>query len=154
MSVGKEQTGDMGRTFRPDFIVRDADLPRFRVVVEVKGGRSDPNRAARQLHEYMRAYACPLGLLVTPRETHLYEESYLDEPESIRESLVVDTVALLESQGVIERERDLEDAVQQWLEGVARRMQVRPRPSDERVAQVEQRLLPALVGGEVATAAP
>lgn len=134
--------------FSPDVIVRANDRPDVRLAVEVKVGQVDLDKAARQLRDYMSAVACPLGLLVTPRQTHVYQETYSDNPDSIRELAVVETPVLIGTRGISENELELEGAVRRWLETMVRHPGV-PLHHVGEVARVEDHLLPAMVDAEV-----
>lgn len=134
--------------FRPDFIVRAIDRPEFRIAVEVKAGRFDVDQAASQLQQYMKAMACPLGLLVTPRETHIYEETYESTPNSVREFAVTDTPSLIGTPGPVESGPELERAVWHWLETMTQHPGLPLHQRDDLI-RVEDRLLPAMVDAEV-----
>ena len=137
-----------GAVFSPDVIVRANDRPDVRLAIEVKVGQVDLSEAARQLRAYMSAVACPLGLLVTPRETHVYQETWSDGPDSIRELAVVETPVLIGTRGLSEDERELEGAVRQWLETMVRHPGV-PQHHAGDMARLEDHLLPAMVDAEV-----
>jgi predicted RecB family endonuclease len=137
-----------GAVFSPDVIVRANDRPDVRLAIEVKAGQVDVQEAARQLRAYMSAVACPLGLLVTPRETHVYQETWSENPDSIRELAVVETPVLIGTRGISENEWELEGAVRRWLETMVRHPGV-PLHRGGEVARVEDQLLPALVDAEV-----
>jgi hypothetical protein len=137
-----------GAVFSPDVIVRANDRPDVRLAIEVKVGQADLDDAARQLRAYMRAVACPLGLLVTPRETHVYQETYSDGSDSIRELAVVETPVLIGARGLSENECELEGAVRRWLETMVRHPGV-PLHHVGEMARVEDHLLPAMVDAEV-----
>lgn len=142
-----------GAGFSPDVIVRANDRPEVRLAIEVKVGQIDVEKAARQLRGYMSAVACPLGLLVTPRQTHVYQDTYSDNPNSIRELAVVETPALIGTRAIHENELELEDAVRRWLETMVRHPGVPLHPAGE-VARVEDHLLPAMVDAEVTVTGP
>ncbi|KFA93053.1 hypothetical protein [Archangium violaceum] len=134
--------------FSPDVIVRANDRPDVRLAVEVTVGQVDLDKAARQLRDYMSAVACPLGLLVTPRKTHVYQETWSDNPDSIRELAVVETPVLIGTRGISENEVELEGAVRRWLETMVRHPGL-PRHRVGEMARVEDHLLPAMVDAEV-----
>jgi hypothetical protein len=121
--------------------------------VEVKSGSTNLDEAARQLQEYMTAVACPLGLLVTPRETHVYQETYSGSADSIRELAVVETPVLIGARDLSTNERELEWAVRRWLETMVRHPGV-PQHRAGEAARVEDYLLPAMVDAEVTVAGP
>ncbi len=139
--------------FRPDVIVRAIDRPEVRLVVEVKTGRVNLEETAHQLRQYMHAIACSLGLLVTPRQTYVFQETYTDAPDSIREVAVMDTPKLLGVRELADDGPALERAVQRWLEAMARRPWSSGR-GDSELARLEDSLLPALVDAEVTLAGP
>jgi hypothetical protein len=134
--------------FRPDVIVRGTDRPLLRLAVGIKTEKEDLDETARQLRQYMSGEACPLGLLVTPEETHVYQETYSDGPDSIRELAVVETPVLINARGVIDNGPELERAVRRWLETMARQPGV-PLHRGGEAARVEDYLLPAMVDAEV-----
>lgn len=142
-----------GAVFSPNVIVRANDRPDVRLAVEVKASPANLDEAARQLHGYMSAVACPLGLLVTPQQTHVYQETYSDASDSIRELAVVDTPLLLGVRELSGNERDLERTVRRWLEAMVRQPGVPLHRAGE-AARVEDYLLPALVDAEVTVAGP
>ncbi|HYO58046.1 hypothetical protein [Archangium sp.] len=142
-----------GAVFSPDVIVRANDRPDVRLAVEVKVGQVDLDEVARQLRDYMSAVACPLGLLVTPRQTHVYQETYSDTSDSIREFAVVETPVLIGARGIGENALELERAVRRWLETMVRHPGVPLHRAGE-VARVEDHLLPAMVDAEVTVTGP
>ncbi|WNG62284.1 hypothetical protein F0U59_52000 [Archangium gephyra] len=103
---------------------------------------------ARQLQQYMVGEACPLGLLVTPERAHVYQKTYSDSPDSIRELAVAETPVLLDTRGALENGPELERAVRQWLETLIRQPGVPLHRAGE-AAQLEDHLLPAMVDAEV-----
>jgi hypothetical protein len=137
-----------GAVFRPDVIVRGTDRPLPRLAVGIRTRREDLTQAARQLRQYMVGEACPLGLLVTPERTHVYQKTYSDTPDSIQELAVVETPGLLDTRGVLENGPELESAVRRWLEALVRHPGVAPHRVGE-AARVEMHLLPAMVDAEV-----
>jgi hypothetical protein len=137
-----------GAVFRPDVIVRGTDRPLPRLAVGIRTRREDLTQAARQLRQYMVGEACPLGLLVTPERTHVYQKTYSDTPDSIQELAVVETPGLLDTRGVLENGPELESAVRRWLEALVRHPGVAPHRAGE-AARVEMHLLPAMVDAEV-----
>lgn len=132
-----------GDVLRPDMVVQGIDVPQFRLVVSIKMSKDGLNEATRQLGEYMNGEACPLGLLVTPEKTHVYERTWSDAPDSIEEFAVVETPVLINTRGVLENRLELERAVRQWLETLARKPGVLLHHEGE-AAQVEEYLLPSL----------
>lgn len=132
----------------PDFIVRAIERPEFRLVAEVKSGSFDREDVTRRLRRYMEANACPLGLLVTPQKTHVYQDTWSKPPDSIRELAVVDTHELLGARRSLENERELVEAVREWLEAMCRAPGV-PRHHTGEIAQLETHLAPALVEAEL-----
>jgi hypothetical protein len=135
--------------FRPDVIVRAIDRPEFRIAVKVEAGRFDVNEVASQLQRYMKAMACPLGLLVAPQKTHIYEETYRSTPNSIREFAVVNTPELIGTPGSIANEAALQQAVWRWLETMTQHPGIPMHHSGDLV-RVEDRLLPVMVDAELA----
>jgi hypothetical protein len=133
-----------GDVFRPEVVVRGTDRPLMRLAVGIKTREDDLDEAARQLGRYMTGEACPLGMLVTPEKTHVYERTWSAPPESIEELAVVETPVLINARAVIEDSRELEQAVRQWLETLARNPGV-PLHHEGEAARVEERLFPALV---------
>lgn len=138
-----------GAVFRPDVIVRGTDRPQPRLAVGIRTRGDDLDQAARQLRQYMVGEACPLGLLVTPERTRVYQKTYSDTPDSIRELAVVETPVLLDTRGVLENGPELERAVRQWLETLIRQPGVPVHRAGE-AARLEDHLLPAMVEAEVA----
>jgi hypothetical protein len=139
--------------FRPDVIVQGTDRPQLRLAVEINTERAHLDESARQLRQYMSDEACPLGLLVTPKETHVYQETWSDTPDSIRELAIVETPVLIHARGIIEDGPALERAVRQWLETMARHPGI-PLHHTGEAARVEDYLLPALVDAEVWVTGP
>ncbi len=137
-----------GAVFRPDVIVRGTDRPLLRLAVGIRPRGEDMDQTARQLWHYMAGEACPLGLLVTPERTHVYQKAYSDTPDCIRELAVVETPVLLDTRGVLENGPALESAVRQWLETLVQHPGV-PLHREGEAARVEDHLLPALVDAEV-----
>jgi hypothetical protein len=137
-----------GTVFRPDVIVRGTDRPLPRLAVGIRTRRDNLEQAARQLGQYMIGEACPLGLVVTPERTHVYQKTYSDTPDSIQEFAVVETPALLDTRAALENGPELERAVRQWLEALIRQPGVPLHRAGE-AARVEDHLLPAMVDAEV-----
>jgi hypothetical protein len=137
--------GDM---LLPDMVVQGTDVPRFRLVVSIKMSKDGLDEATRQLGEYMTGEACPLGLLVTPKETHVYRRIWSDSLDAIEEFATVETPLLLNTRGIIENRLELERAVRQWLETLVRNPQVSLHREGE-AARVEEELLPSLVDAVV-----
>ncbi len=135
--------------FRPDVIVRAIDRPEFRIAVRVKAGHFDVAEVANQLQQYMKAMACPLGLLVTPQKTHIYEETYRSTPNSIRDFAVVNTPQLLGTSSPLVNEAALQQAVWRWLETMTQHPGMPMHHSGDLV-RVEDRLLPVMVDAELA----
>lgn len=139
--------------FQPDFVVRAADRPETRIAVEIKAGHFDLEEAVHQLREYMQDTACPLGLLVTPRETQAYQEELAESPVSIHKLASVETQVLLGVAHPIEGERELGEAVRQWLENLCRAPH-RPRRRNGELGRLERSLLPAMLDAQVAQVGP
>lgn len=139
--------------FRPDIIVQGTDRPQLRLAVELTLGSAPLGEAARKLRQYMRDEACPLGLLITPEEAHVYQDTYSATSESIREIAVVKTPMLLRTTQALASGPELERAVLGWLEALTRHLGG-SRPLEGEVARVEERLFPALVDAEVMVAGP
>jgi len=137
-----------GAVFRPDVIVRGTDRPLLRLAVGIRTRTDDLDQAAQQLWRYMAGEACPLGLLVTPEWTHVYQKTYSDTPEAIQELAVVETPVLLDTHGVLENGPLLESAVRGWLETLVRHPGLPLHRAGE-AARIEDHLLPALVDAEV-----
>lgn len=137
-----------GAVFRPDVVVRGTDLPLLRLAVGIRTRGDDLAQAARQLRQYMVGEACPLGLLVTPERTHVYQKTYSDTPDFIQELAAVETPVLLDTRGAVENGPELERAVRQWLETLVRHPGVPVHLAGE-AARIEDHLLPAMVDAEV-----
>jgi hypothetical protein len=137
-----------GAVFRPDVIVRGTDRPQPRLAVGIRTRSDDLDQAARQLRQYMVGEACPLGLLVTPERTHVYQKTYSETPDSSWELAAVETPVLLDMHGVVENGPTLERAVRQWLENLIRQPGV-PLHREGEAARLEDHLLPAMVDAEV-----
>ncbi|WP_052553902.1 hypothetical protein [Enhygromyxa salina] len=130
-----------------DLIVLARDLPELRLIVEIKrGGHFDRPAAIQQLASYMARSNCPLGLMVTPRQTWMLRDTYEGE-DSIREVAVYDTAVLLGVAEIPDNENDLEMLVGSWLDGLTSgsaasvAKEVRP--------DVARYLLPAVAEGRV-----
>ena len=139
---------------RPDFVVLGIDVPEVRVVVEVRARAFDLSKTEQELKEYMRAVSSPLGLLVTPRWTRVYEDTYRDEPDRICTIAEADTAALIRMRGPVEDERQLEDAVRSWLDYMVRHPGVRLHRKDVALTRVEDYLVPQVVQARVAVTGP
>lgn len=135
--------------FQPDIVVRASDRPEVRLVVEVKLDERQADRDRAQLKHYMRATSAPLGLLVTPRVTYVFKETYRDDPDSIHEIARVDTRALVRSRSTANNERELEADVRAWLDTMVRQPGVPQHRGDKQLEQVEDYLLPAMVDAEI-----
>jgi hypothetical protein len=102
---------------RADLIVLAPDVPELRLIVEIKRRSFDRESATQQLAAYMIGSNCPLGLLVTPERTWLLRDTY-EGASSIREVAEYDTSTLLGVAKAPDDERELEDLVGHWLDGL------------------------------------
>ena len=82
--------GPMDKPLRPDLVVLAKDTPKFMLVVEMKGERAI-DRGLEQLRAYMLATRCEVGLLISPDQVYVLQDTFTDySAASIK---VVGTVA-------------------------------------------------------------
>jgi hypothetical protein len=62
--------------FRPDIVITRPDSSEVLLVVEVKRRIADVTNTEAQLKRYMVQISCPVGMLVTDRDTRFYRNSY------------------------------------------------------------------------------
>lgn len=136
----------------PDIVVLAPDLPRVELAVEIKSSLQDRTLplAEAQLKWYMRARGCAAGLIVSPEETHLYEDRYLtNSADSIEHVGVIPTRFLVPLEKQPTTERDLLRVIEAWLE---RLVTARPSalPTHPQARELVQKyVLPAVAGGRV-----
>ena len=132
-----------------DLLVLAPDRPDVALVAEVKAREvRDPAAAEQQLKTYMIDRGCPVGLLVTPRLTWIYRDSYRDfSPTSIERVAELRTSDLFASPSFEgpELERQLFD----WLERLAASWTAALPVDDPAKATVVEHLVPAVVEGRV-----
>jgi hypothetical protein len=106
-------------TFQADIIVMAREVPDVTLVAQVKKGPFD-EEAEAHLKEYMLRRKCSLAMLVTPKRTKIYRDTFADfTPASITLVGEYTTNEVLGVDEVPEDERGLHDAVQGWLERLA-----------------------------------
>jgi hypothetical protein len=103
----------------PDIVITRADSPEVLLAVEAKAGGADAEAAEAQIKDYMVHQSCPLGMIVTLRDTIFFRNRYTGYgPEAIQRIGECRTSELIE--GVKEKpalsEADLIRLVDQWLD--------------------------------------
>jgi hypothetical protein len=120
----------------------------LRLIVEIKGGDFDRAATNYQLESYMRGSNCPLGLVITPERSWLLRDTY-EAGNSIREVADYDTATLLGVAEVPQDERELEELVGRWLDGLTSGSAA--GLAQEVRADVARYLLPEVTEGRVAS---
>ncbi len=132
-----------------DLLVLAPDRPDVALVAEVKARDvADPAAVEEQLKRYMLDRRCPVGLLVTPRSTWIYRDSYRDYSQaSVERVAELRTSDLFASPAMVglELERQLFD----WLERLAASWPAALPAADPARAVVVEHLVPAVVEGRV-----
>lgn len=149
--------------FEPDILVTSSDGTRRWLVAEVKLSAQGLNASEPQLKRYMVRYRYPTGLLVTPESVRIYRDTFTsyeaDSVECVGEFSLIGVLDpdVLSTMSAIEDSRlrsfRLEDAVQDWLEGLRSASVVAALPPGLRAA-VQEHVVPALEEGEVRAAGP
>src|SRR6266511_5492031 len=149
--------------FAPNILVVARDATSIALVVDVELRIADLPTTEEQLKRYMVHTRCPVGMLVTPEKLRLYRDTYTGYNEDS-----IKRVGEFSMSGVLDphlafplrapgmsagRPFQLEEAVQAWLEGLARESVASTLPSQLREA-VEEYIVPALMQGEVRAAGP
>lgn len=139
----------------PDIVITRADSPEVVLAIEVKGLGADAEAAEAQIKDYMVHQSCPLGMVVTPRETRFLRNRYTGYgPDAVQRIGECQTNELL--RGMPEKltvtESDLVQRVDHWLEGL-RGESRRSWPGSVQDA-IESYLLPAVVSGVVRATGP
>ncbi len=132
---------------RLDLAVFAKDYPELRLVVEVKTGPIDLNKAARQLAHHMWGANCHYGLIFTPSMTHVLRDDFSTHgAESIRITDAVPTARLLGRLGRqvtdTSSEHEFERFVREWLELLAESYEI-ALPDDPEIAKA---FFPEIVG--------
>ena len=139
----------------PDIVITRADSPEVLLAVEVKAAGTDAETAEPQIKDYMVHQSCPLGMIVTPRETIFFRNRYTGYgPEAIQRIGECRTSELIE--GMPEKpglsEPDLIRRVDQWLESLQSGNR-RSWPGSVQDA-MESYVLPAVVSGVARATGP
>jgi hypothetical protein len=141
--------------FRPDIVITRPDSPEVLLVVEVKSRIADVTNAEAQLKRYMVQINCPVGMLVTDRDTHFYRNTYTSYDEQTVHIIgscptgelfgrLLDRASLTES--------ELEWHTYHWLEGLGSRSSA-DWPASVREA-IESSVLPSVMSGTVRAGGP
>ncbi len=133
-----------------DVIVLAPDRPDVTLVAAVKMTVANLPEAERQLKAYMLDRRCPTALLVTPRTTRIYRDTYKDfTAQSITMAGEFGTRELLGLATEPLSGPELESAVRAWLERLAASWPTAlPEAELERKPVVEH-LVPAVSEGRV-----
>jgi hypothetical protein len=136
--------------FQPDVVVLALHVPNVSLLAEVK--RSFPELAGveSQLRQYMLDRRCSLALLVSPRTTRMYRDTFKDyTADSIELVGEYDTADFLGLDSVPDDERALHEAVMSWLERLACAWPTGLPQNDIAKASVVQYLVPEVAQGRI-----
>lgn len=136
--------------FQPDVVVLAPHVPDVSLIAEVK--RSFPNLAGieGQLRQYMLDRRCSLALLVDPRATRMYRDTFKDySADSIELVGEYSTGDFLGLDSVPDDERALHEAVMTWLERLACSWPSGLPQNDIAKASVVQYLVPEIAQGRI-----
>jgi hypothetical protein len=139
----------------PDIVVTKPDSPDVLLAVEVKAEVVGARGGETQIKGYMVHQSCPVGMLVTPKDTFFFRNRYTAYgPEAIQKIGQCRTNELLSAMPDLPlvTEEDLMRRVEQWLENlhVGSRQ---PWPSSALEA-IETCVLPVVRGGVIRAAGP
>lgn len=145
--------------FKPDIIVTHGDVHELVLVVDVRQHLADLEAVELGLRRYMSGTRCPLGMLVTPQTLRLYRDRYTGDGkgpvelvgEYSVEGLFAPDLANATRASAAQRDFELEDTVQSWLEQLTDGRERARLPRSLREG-IEAHVLPALEESEISAA--